>query len=40
MIPLGRMPQVKLRLIVTASQGSMVTLGAPKTAKKPTLSQK
>jgi hypothetical protein len=39
-IPLGKMPQGKVRLIVTASQGKMVTLTAPKTAKKPTLSQK
>jgi hypothetical protein len=39
-IPLGKMPQGKLRLIVTASQGKRVTLTAPKAAKKPTLSQK
>jgi hypothetical protein len=39
-IPLGKMAQGKQRLIVTASQGKMVTLSAPKTAKKPTLSQK
>jgi len=39
-IPLGKMPRGKLRLIVTASQGKMVTLSAPKKATKPTLSQR